>query len=79
MCIKKIINLGPKGFSDIYRGSEFRRYGDTSIIDQNLVLNFSTKKHRYFQDAIKSAKNESSDNSSNSEYISGVSEDILKA
>lgn len=32
-----------------------------------------------FQDAIKSAKNESSNNSSNSEYISGVSEDILKA
>ena len=53
MCLKKIINLGPKGFPDIYRGSEFRRYGDTSIIDQNLVLNFSTKRHKYFHDSIK--------------------------
>jgi type IV secretion system protein TrbL len=49
----------------------------SDILKASSSTSSSTPKND-FQDAIKSAKNESKDTSSNSEYISGVSEDVLK-
>lgn len=48
-----MIILGRTGYSDIYRGSEKRRFGDKSIIDQILILNYFLKKTKHYQDLIK--------------------------
>jgi len=49
----KLLKFGPSGFSDIYRGSEKRRFGDKAIIDQILTTSFSLKNLKYYQDLLK--------------------------
>jgi len=53
MVSQKSIDLGSTGFPDIYRGSERRRFGDTSIIDQILILKFLIKKTKFNQEQVK--------------------------
>ena len=53
MTMFKIMLLGKAGYSDIYRGSERRRFGDKSTIDQILILNYFLKKNKFYQDLIK--------------------------
>jgi len=48
-----LLKLGYSGFSDIYRGSEKRRFGDSSKIDQFLTIWILLKKYKYYQDLIK--------------------------
>ena len=49
----KLIKLGPTGYPDIYRGSEKRRFGDLSGIDQTIIINSSLKRFKYYLDQIK--------------------------
>ena len=49
----KLLNLGCNGFPDIYRGSEKRRFGDESLIDQILIVNFFIKNLNYNQNKLK--------------------------
>ena len=49
----KLIKLGPTGYPDIYRGSEKRRFGDISGIDQTIIINSSLKRFKYYLDQIK--------------------------
>lgn len=49
----KLLNLGCNGFPDIYRGSEKRRFGDESLIDQLLIVNFFIKNLKYNQNKLK--------------------------
>ena len=53
MSLIKLLKLGRNGYPDIYRGSEKRRFGDKSLIDQLLTINFFFKKLQYIRDYIK--------------------------
>ena len=53
MSLIKLLKLGKNGYPDIYRGSEKRRFGDKSLIDQLLTINFFFKKLQYIRDYIK--------------------------
>lgn len=49
----KLLKQGKKNFSDILRGSESRRYGEKSSIDQIISLENNWKTHRYLYDKLK--------------------------
>lgn len=53
MISNKLLKLGKKNFADVFRGSENRRYGDKSLIDQFLSFDNLWKKFRFFYDKIK--------------------------
>lgn len=53
MPLFKLLNLGKSGFPDIYRGSEKRRFGDKSLIDQLLIITFFIKTLKHNQNKLK--------------------------
>jgi len=53
MINNKFFKLGRKNFADVFRGSENRRYGDKSLIDQFITLENKSRKSRFFYDKIK--------------------------
>ena len=49
----KLVKMGSNGFPDIYRGSEKRRFGNKSTVDQILVLNSLFKNLKHQQESFK--------------------------
>ncbi len=49
----RCLSLGLKGIPDIYRGSENRRFGDKSLIDQIITFNFNLKNLKHNQEIFK--------------------------
>lgn len=57
MEIQKFLKLGGKGFPDVLRGSQKRRFEDISLIDQYISIENFLKKNRYNFDSFRHKSN----------------------